>query len=427
MAHQQAQHRAAWIREVFERYEGPLVRYAAGLLGDVDRARDVVQDTFLRLCRQRTAKVRENVRAWLFTVCRRRRALDVLKKKGEVPARDELAERQPSGEPAPPEVVQEEELARWALAALRTLSQDQQDVVRLRFQNGFSYREISQITGLSESNVGYLLHTGHSQTPLARRPLRPRESSPHGSKRMNREADDPRLTAYALGESVGEQRRRIAHEAATDEPTRLAVDNTQRAAQQLKAALDAEPCPRLLEGQRRLVLEKIAAQATGAGRGIATALGQFLSGAVGTWIAAAAVAVASAAILVGAVRLWIGNEPAALSRRAAERTLPGQPEEDHPKDSDAIAAQIENAPHLVLHVGETAPLRITAVGERGNRWAVDPGAVTWPGPTYAEYIKIDPTAGTITGVAPTPQRLPLTVHFGPHTAMIVVEVKEATR
>ena len=41
---------AAWVRSAVERFEGPLTLYAARLLGDADSARDVVQDTFLRLC-----------------------------------------------------------------------------------------------------------------------------------------------------------------------------------------------------------------------------------------------------------------------------------------------------------------------------------------------------------------------------------------
>lgn len=44
--------RAAWIAAAVEKYEAPLSRYAERLLGDAERARDVVQDTFLRLCRQ---------------------------------------------------------------------------------------------------------------------------------------------------------------------------------------------------------------------------------------------------------------------------------------------------------------------------------------------------------------------------------------
>jgi RNA polymerase sigma-70 factor (ECF subfamily) len=42
---------------------------------------------------------------------------------------------------------------------LATLSENQQEVVRLKFQSGLSYREISEITDLSVTNVGFLLHT----------------------------------------------------------------------------------------------------------------------------------------------------------------------------------------------------------------------------------------------------------------------------
>ena len=38
------------------------------------------------------------------------------------------------------------------------LPANQQEVVRLKFQNGFSYKEISRITEHSVSNVGYLIH-----------------------------------------------------------------------------------------------------------------------------------------------------------------------------------------------------------------------------------------------------------------------------
>ena len=34
-----------------------------------------------------------------------------------------------------------------------------QEVVRLKFQNGMSYKEIADVTALSVSNVGFLLHT----------------------------------------------------------------------------------------------------------------------------------------------------------------------------------------------------------------------------------------------------------------------------
>ena len=44
--------REGWIRQAVRRFEAPLMLYASRIVGDVDAARDVVQDTFLRLCAQ---------------------------------------------------------------------------------------------------------------------------------------------------------------------------------------------------------------------------------------------------------------------------------------------------------------------------------------------------------------------------------------
>ena len=44
--------------------------------------------------------------------------------------------------------------------ALTRIPPPQEEVIRLKFQEGLTYREISQVTGHSVSNVGYLIHTG---------------------------------------------------------------------------------------------------------------------------------------------------------------------------------------------------------------------------------------------------------------------------
>jgi RNA polymerase sigma-70 factor (ECF subfamily) len=41
---------AAWIEASVERWERPLIAYAQRILGDDNDARDIVQETFLRLC-----------------------------------------------------------------------------------------------------------------------------------------------------------------------------------------------------------------------------------------------------------------------------------------------------------------------------------------------------------------------------------------
>jgi RNA polymerase sigma-70 factor (ECF subfamily) len=42
---------------------------------------------------------------------------------------------------------------------LTNLPENQREVIRLKFQSGLSYQEISEVTGHSISNVGFLLHT----------------------------------------------------------------------------------------------------------------------------------------------------------------------------------------------------------------------------------------------------------------------------
>src|SRR5881628_2699146 len=92
---------AEWMRSVLVQYEGPLLRYATRITGDLDRARDIVQDTFLRLCRERPERLNSHLAQWLFTVCRNR-ALDVAKKEPRTRALTdiELATR-PSTDPSP--------------------------------------------------------------------------------------------------------------------------------------------------------------------------------------------------------------------------------------------------------------------------------------------------------------------------------------
>ena len=69
-------------------------------------------------------------------------------------------EAQATQEPEPSTVLEKKEELSRVLNILETLPPNQQEVIRLKFQNGLSYREIGEVTSLSVSNVGFLLHTG---------------------------------------------------------------------------------------------------------------------------------------------------------------------------------------------------------------------------------------------------------------------------
>jgi len=149
-----------WFRSLMLEHEAALLRYAARITGDEDRARDVVQDTFLRLFRQERETVEAHVLQWLFTVCRNR-ALDVLRKESRMTTTDEtgFATLQ-SPDPPPDAGLEKEEALGSVFALLNRLPPRQQEVIRLKFQNGLSYKEISGITRHSVSYVGVLIHEG---------------------------------------------------------------------------------------------------------------------------------------------------------------------------------------------------------------------------------------------------------------------------
>lgn len=153
--------RAEWIGAALAEFERPLLRYAQRITRDPDRARDVVQETFLRLCREQPANLDGHLAEWLFTVCRNK-ALDVQRKEQRMTttlAETGVIERE-SPDPPPHAAAADRDASDRILEILDTLPTNQQECIRLKFQGALSYREIAGVTGLSVSNVGFLIHMG---------------------------------------------------------------------------------------------------------------------------------------------------------------------------------------------------------------------------------------------------------------------------
>lgn len=149
---------ADWVRHNVERYEASLIRYSCGLTGDVESARDVVQETFLKLCRQKPGKVGDPPGPWLYRVCRNH-ALDLYRKRARHPENPIDDAYDLAGEEVSPDADAEAQDRReLVLALLKELSPTQREVVRLKFMEGLSYKEIAQVTGLRVGSVGVHLH-----------------------------------------------------------------------------------------------------------------------------------------------------------------------------------------------------------------------------------------------------------------------------
>lgn len=149
-----------FVAAAVERYEARLIRYATRIVRDAEQARDIVQDTFLKLCSARAGNVDDHLAQWLFTVCRNR-ACDVRRKEGRLSVWNEAdLRRKPVTGPHPVDVLERKERMQQVLDLMKTLPERQREVLCLKFQCELSYKEIAAVTTLSVGNVGYLIHTG---------------------------------------------------------------------------------------------------------------------------------------------------------------------------------------------------------------------------------------------------------------------------
>src|SRR6185436_2376401 len=60
-----AKKKSAWVQSALERFERPLLQYAQSILQDIDRARDTVQETFMRMHKQEQAAIEGHLSQWL--------------------------------------------------------------------------------------------------------------------------------------------------------------------------------------------------------------------------------------------------------------------------------------------------------------------------------------------------------------------------
>jgi RNA polymerase sigma factor (sigma-70 family) len=149
------------IEETFLALEAPLLAYAMRLLKVPAMAEDVVQEAFVRLHAEFDA-VRDPKR-WLYRTTHNL-ALNQLRRDNKVvPLHPAPEDGEHANDPADPQLLPDEAIVRIESIGLVRLSLDALDdrsreLVRLKFNDGLSYKEISTRTGLTVSNVGYLLH-----------------------------------------------------------------------------------------------------------------------------------------------------------------------------------------------------------------------------------------------------------------------------
>lgn len=183
-----------------ERHATALQRYVMQVLGgDAARTTEVMEATLAALAAQPAGEVgEEDLLVWLLAAARRR-ALAVLRREG-------LMKRFETGDAglAAGSSADNEEAHVTMQRLFGSLTPKQQEALRLKFQHDLSFAEIAEIIELSASSVGQLVHHAVVRLDHDYRAARPTEGS---AATLEHAADDPRLTAYALGEMEPEERR----------------------------------------------------------------------------------------------------------------------------------------------------------------------------------------------------------------------------
>lgn len=157
------------MEELFLALESPLLRYARSLAATQEMAEDLVQEAFMRLQAQ-FSQVR-SPSSWLYRTVHNL-ALNQRRSDQKIvslePAPDQVASSNSDlwdVRPLPDEQIASREAASLLNLNLKNLDACSQEIIRLKFTENLSYKQISERTGLSVSNVGYLLH--HSIKSLA--------------------------------------------------------------------------------------------------------------------------------------------------------------------------------------------------------------------------------------------------------------------
>lgn len=145
------------LRALFDAEETPLLRYAFSLTDRRAVAEEIVQEVFLQLHTHWDDV--DTPRAWLFRSVRNRAYNHNRDHKREILTGNDRETQSPNAEDETPEaLLLRMEAAGTLRLIVEELDETDRQLVRLKYFEDLKYRDISDQTGLSISNVGYRLH-----------------------------------------------------------------------------------------------------------------------------------------------------------------------------------------------------------------------------------------------------------------------------
>ncbi len=142
--------------QAVEEYSDGVYRFILKNLRDSDRASDVVQDSFEKLWMHVGEIDYKVARSWLFTTAYNQ-MIDMLRKEAKMVLTSEHNDRDLYYEGS------YTDLSEVLGKALTRLPEQQRSAIMLRDYEGYSYREIADITGTSEAMVKINIYRGRME------------------------------------------------------------------------------------------------------------------------------------------------------------------------------------------------------------------------------------------------------------------------
>ncbi len=140
------------FKDFYNRQRRKFFAYLIRRAGDYHLACDIMQESFTRLYEKYTV---ERFTPQLLYTIGRNLVLDALRKRKYNPSEIEDVEDPVDGQE---HYLMVRDEYRQVLAAMRHLEDDERDLLSLVASSELSYRELAEITGLSEANVKVKIH-----------------------------------------------------------------------------------------------------------------------------------------------------------------------------------------------------------------------------------------------------------------------------
>ena len=140
------------FKDFYNRQRRKFFAYLIRRAGDYHLACDIMQESFTRLYEKYTV---ESFTPQLLYTIGRNLVLDALRKRKYNPSEIEDVEDPVDGQE---HYLMVRDEYRQVLAAMRHLEDDERDLLSLVVSSGLSYRELAEITDLSEANVKVKIH-----------------------------------------------------------------------------------------------------------------------------------------------------------------------------------------------------------------------------------------------------------------------------